>query len=78
MNRFGVSVLRLLLRSVILSAFCNEHVRVFFSFLKNTDKKTRKIREFCARIFCLSIEMRLKIRARVYVCVCVLRVHFQL
>ena len=81
MNRFGVSVFRLLLRSVIVytrALFCNEHLSPF----KKYTQKTRNKREFCdhsrTHIFCVSIEMRLKIRTRVYVCAYVPRVHFQL
>lgn len=46
MNRFGVSVFRLLLRSVIVyvrALFCNEHLSPF----KKYTQKTRKKREFC-------------------------------
>ena len=82
MNRFGVSVFRLLLRSVIVhtrALFCNEHLSLLS---KNTPKKTRNKREFCehsrAHIFRVSIETRLKIRTRVCVCAHVPRVHFQL
>ena len=83
MNRFGVSVFRLLLRSVIVC------VRLRF-FVTNTcvppfkkyTKKTRNTREFCehsrAHIFRVSIETRLKIRARVCVRAHVPRAHFQL
>ena len=48
--------------------FCNEHLSPF----KKYTKKTRNTREFCehsrAHIFRVSIETRLKIRARVYMC----------